>query len=210
LEQKTVNLVIVIAAVVVAAGAWSGPLLTAQTVHNFIADDLDDAVTTINTNTDSETGQIGAGFFGAGTDLDDAFGDCTLMDLMISIALDENVQQLCDLENIEDFIESDIHFSDFNDQFQVQEQFLELRSMQLIPNRDCEGLDLDDTKIFLYQDDVGATREFISGVGAGTFGAIKCIHQFSFEDTPLQVKAISLEDSLGADAQKCKTSISCY
>lgn len=205
MEQKTVNLVIVIAAVVIAAGAWSAPLLTAQTTHTLIQGDLADAITTINQNTDSETGAIGAGFFGAGTDLDASFGDCTLMDLMISIALDENINQLCSPDEIQSFIESDIHFAEFNDQFEFEEQFIEILPMELLPNRDCAGNDLTDAEIFAYQNTGAAgsrtfqTDNAVGGggaaVAAGVFGAVQCIHQFAFEDTPLQVKAVSLQDT---------------
>ena len=209
MEQKTVNLVVVIAAIVIAAGAWSAPLLTAQTTHTLIQGDLDDAVTTINQNTDSETGETFAGFFGTGTDLDDSFGDCTLMDLMISIALEENINQLCSPDEIQSFIESDIHFADFNDQFEFEEQFLEILPMELLPNRDCAGTALTDAKIFNYQVAAsGTSRTFqtddLLGNGgnaavAGVFGAVQCIHQFAFEDTPLQVKAVSLRDVDASD-----------
>jgi len=186
LEQKTVNLVVVIGVIVIAAGAWSAPLLTAQTVHTTLSADIDDAVTSINTNTDSETGELGTGFFGSGTDIGDSFGDCTMFDMLISIALDENIQQLCDPSDIDNFIKSDIHFDDFKDQFEVSEQFLELRPMNLIPDRDCADNDLTDSEIFIYANTAGAAgdRQITSGAGAGTFGTVVCIHQFSFEESP--------------------------
>jgi len=193
LEQKTVNLVIVIAAVVIAAGAWSAPLLTAQTTHTLIQSDLADAVTTINQNTDSETGQIGAGFFGAGTDLDASFGDCTMMDLMISIALDENINQLCSPDTIQAFIESDIHFAEFSDQFEFEEQFLEILPMKLLPDRDCSGGDLlSDAQTFQIKDNANADVLLPGTAGIGVFGARVCIQELSFEDSPLRVKGISV------------------
>jgi len=209
LEQKTVNLIIVIAAVVVAAGAWSAPLMTAQTTHNLISaglgdlslaiDDVDlnvdNAVIEVNQNTDAETGEVSSGFFGSGTDLKDAYGDCTLMDLMISVALDEPVQQLCDPGDITDFIEGDIHFADFKDQVEFGEQFLEVLPMKLLPDRDCTGTVLTDVQTFANQDNLN-NDVLISSTGiAGQFGTAVCIQQLSFEDPPLRVKAVTLEDN---------------
>ena len=56
-KQSTVNLIIIMAAIVVAAGAWATPVMVAQTGHT-LEQEINDAETNINTNVDQETTEI--------------------------------------------------------------------------------------------------------------------------------------------------------
>lgn len=215
LEQKTVNLVVVIGVIVIAAGAWSAPLLTAQTVHTTLSGDIDAAVVSINQNTDDETGEVETSIFGSSFD-NNAFQGCELMDMMMAIALDVDLKKICGeaaFDNIQSAVIGEGQFfDDFKDTFEFEPELLSVTEGVLLPFRDCDDSDdpanqeLTDLQIMGYdldRDGVITTDnddQIISTV-VNSFGAVKCIHSFNATDTPLRITQLTVFDIDVADTQ---------
>lgn len=94
IKQRTVNLIIVIAAVVVAAGAWAGPLLVAQTTHNLVAANLD----ILQDALEGEVNEIDSALFGKGLS-----GGYDLLTLMLAGVEDQELAKFGDFEEFRDF-----------------------------------------------------------------------------------------------------------
>lgn len=190
IKQGTVNLVIIIAAIIVAAGSWATPMMIAQTGHT-IGQQINNAVDDINENTDDETDQVEDSLLG---DAGDAFeeGGCNLADMLLALSTDTELDVLCDTDVLEqNYIHNQPDFQDFSTVFELKPTFLQMFPSELLPARGCAEPNDPLTPAQQF-DGVSVT----SANADKAFGTVACFHGLSFADPPKRLKALTVENGL--------------
>jgi len=189
-KQSTVNLVIIAAAIVVAAGAWGAPLLTVQTTHSIITSELASTESSIKNHTTSETGgtetilnsQLLGGYG------NEQMGDCSMMELVMATSLGQSINDICDTGAMLGFIESGNSFDAKN--FEFENEFVETLPAVLFPNEDCATGDLLTNAQIM-------NGTFVrSGASLGIFGAPACLQPLNGTSSPIGINLISINSTV--------------
>jgi len=188
-KQGTVNLVIIAAAIIVAAGAWSAPLLTVQTTHSIITAELASTQSSINNHTTSETGgtesilnsQLLGGY---GTE---QMGDCSMMEMLMASSLGQSIDDICDTSDMISVIESGNSFD--KTKFEFENEFVETLPGVLFPNENCA------TGALLTNSEIIDGVQVSSGGSKGTFGTPVCIQPLNGTSAPIGLDLITINST---------------
>ena len=199
LKQGTVQLVIIIGIIVIAAGAWSTPMLVAYTSH-LTDQQIAAAKNAIIKNTDLETGELDD-IIGQAGDLDEA--GCDLVELIVAHILEQDVDIVCDKDKLsENIIQGEADYQALKNVFEFEESFLFVRPGVLLPINACDDTTTPPNDVIA---DAGGGSRFAgigipddAGDGAGVLGVATCFAPLLPEDAPRLVKSITIENPTAA------------
>ena len=202
IKQSTFNLIIIMAVAVIAAGAWSTPMLVVQTGHTLAAE-IDIVGDNINEKIDFETGELDE-IFGVTGGFDEA--GCTIADMMAAFATDTDIGVFCDEDLLDsNFIKASGDFAVQSTQFDVENEILINSKGTILPFRDCDdaenppnALQDSDADLFAGKDNDSAEIAVNSGAASGQFGAPTCLHTLGFADNPTILQTVTIEGGAAA------------